>query len=57
MHGEKVFAQELRGGAALVLAGLAAEGRTQVFNPQFVERGYENFCGNLSALGAEIRKD
>lgn len=57
LHGEKVFAQELRGGAALVLAGLAAEGRTQVFNPQFVERGYENFCGNLTALGAKIRKD
>ena len=57
LYGAKVFAQELRGGAALVIAGLAAEGHTQVFNPQFIERGYENFCGNLSALGGEIRKE
>ena len=55
--GTEVFAQELRGGAALVLAGLAARGETCVRNRHFIERGYEDLCGDLTRLGAKIFKD
>ncbi len=44
----------LRAGAALVLAGLAAEGETQVVDIEHIERGYENLVGKLQKLGAEI---
>ncbi|MGI6010545.1 MAG: UDP-N-acetylglucosamine 1-carboxyvinyltransferase [Ruminococcus sp.] len=54
LKGQHVFAEELRGGAALVLAGLAAEGITVIDNPHFIRRGYENFCENLAALGGNI---
>lgn len=55
--GAEVFAQELRGGAALVLAGLAAKGETCVGNRHFIERGYEDLCGDLTRLGAKIFKN
>ncbi|MFR4009354.1 MAG: UDP-N-acetylglucosamine 1-carboxyvinyltransferase, partial [Christensenellales bacterium] len=45
----------LRGGAALVIAGLAAEGKTVVEGKQFIDRGYENLARELGALGAEIQ--
>lgn len=54
LQGTDVEAKELRGGAALVLAGLKAEGTTIVKNISYIERGYENICGNLSMLGAKI---
>lgn len=54
LQGGTVEAKELRGGAALVLAGLRAEGITKVYNICYVERGYEDICGNLSRLGADI---
>ncbi len=57
LWGTEVFAQELRGGAALVLAGLAARGETCVRNRHFIERGYEDLCGDLTRLGAKIFKD
>ena len=44
LHGEQLDACELRGGAALVLAGLAAEGESFVTGQHFIERGYENIC-------------
>ena len=47
-------AKELRGGAALVLAGLKADETTIVKNISYIERGYENICENLSMLGAKI---
>lgn len=50
-----VEAQELRGAAALFLAGLNADGITQIRNCQYIHRGYENICGNLRSLGADIR--
>ena len=49
------MAPDLRAGAALVLAGLSAEGFTVVDNVDFVLRGYEDFDEKLRALGAEIR--
>ena len=50
-----VEAKDLRGGAALILAGLAAEGRTTGLNTKYVERGYEDVEGTLKKIGAEIR--
>lgn len=54
LKGTTVTAKDLRGGAALILAGLSAEGRTIVTNSQHVERGYENIETALSSLGADI---
>jgi UDP-N-acetylglucosamine 1-carboxyvinyltransferase len=54
LKGTMVEAEELRGGAALVVAGLAAEGRTMIKNRHFIERGYENICKDLRELGADI---
>lgn len=49
-----VKAQDLRAGAALVIAALGADGVTQISDMQFVDRGYEDFEGKLTALGAEV---
>ena len=56
LKGAQVKAQDLRAGAALVIAGLIAEGTTEVQNIQVIERGYECLVEKLSALGADIRK-
>ena len=49
-----VRAHDLRAGAALVIAGLAAEGVTEIDNIRYIERGYENIVQKLTRLGAEI---
>jgi len=54
LKGALVRATDLRAGAALVLAGLAAEGRTVVSDIHHIERGYENLTGKLEKLGAKI---
>ena len=54
--GAVVSAPDLRAGAALVIAGLAAEGVTVVDDIHYIERGYEAFPQKLSALGAKIEK-
>lgn len=56
LQGAKVEAPDLRAGAALVLAALAAEGTSQVDGLMYIKRGYENFSGKLKGLGADIRK-
>lgn len=56
LHGAEVYAHDLRGGAALVLAGLAAEGRTVVNDIRHIDRGYENMAGVLTSLGADITR-
>lgn len=56
LHGEVVRARDLRGGAALVLAGLNAEGKTEVYDVSHVERGYYEFDKKLSMLGIDIKK-
>ena len=48
------MATDLRAGAALVLAGLAAEGRTEISEIYHIERGYEKFIGKFANLGATI---
>ena len=55
--GTAVSAHDLRAGAALVIAGLVAEGTTYVENIHLIERGYENLVEKLTALGALIRRD
>ena len=47
-------APDLRAGAALTLAGLAADGYSQIGGIEYIQRGYENFDGKLRELGAEI---
>lgn len=54
LHGERVEACELRGGAALVVAGLMAEGETVISGCEYIERGYENICKDFRELGARI---
>ena len=49
-------ARDLRGGAALIVAGLAAQGRTLVKDCTHVDRGYEDIAENLKKLGADIRR-
>ena len=56
LHGASVKAEDLRGGAALVLAGLGAEGKTIVNDIRHIERGYYHFDKKLKALGAEIKR-
>jgi UDP-N-acetylglucosamine 1-carboxyvinyltransferase len=56
LHGADVKANDLRAGAALVIAGLCAEGTTKVENIHFVERGYQNIVEKLTDLGASIRR-
>jgi len=56
LTGAVVRANDLRAGAALVIAGLAAEGTTIVQNINFIERGYEHLVKKLSALGADIQR-
>ena len=55
-HGTNVRACDLRAGAAVVVAGLCAEGKTLVEDIHYIERGYEDFVGKLSGLGADIRR-
>ena len=52
LHGERVFAKELRGGAALVLAGLCAEHKTVVENCHFIRRGYERYRKGFQRVGS-----
>ena len=57
LSGAPVRASDIRAGAALVVAGLAAEGETVVCDPHHIDRGYEDFVGKLSALGADVCRE
>ena len=54
--GAAITAPDLRAGAALVVAGLVAEGYTTIDSIHFIERGYEDFEGKMTALGASMEK-
>jgi UDP-N-acetylglucosamine 1-carboxyvinyltransferase len=56
LTGAQVMASDLRASAALVLAGLAAEGETEVSRIYHLDRGYENLAGKLADLGAAIQR-
>ena len=53
--GAKVQACDLRAGAAMVIAGLAAEGETEIGSIHYIERGYQNIVEKLAAVGADIQ--
>lgn len=55
LKGARIMASDLRAGAALVLAGLAAEGETVIDNVQQIERGYENIIWKLRGVGANVK--
>ena len=56
LYGAKTKAPDLRGGAALIIASLAAEGESEISNIYHVERGYENIEAILNSLGANVKK-
>lgn len=56
LHGARVQATDLRCGAALVVAGLMAEGITEITNVYHIDRGYDNIDRKLTALGAQISR-
>ena len=56
LFGAPVEAADLRGGAALVVAGLAAQGQTVVTGVHHIDRGYERIEQALSALGAQVER-
>jgi len=56
LTGSAVRATDVRAGAALVLAGLVADGETVVANATHVDRGYEDLAGTLRALGADVER-
>lgn len=56
LTGAPVSATDLRAGAAVVVAGMVAEGETVVHNIKYIDRGYENFVGKLQMLGADIKR-
>ena len=55
LHGARLTATDLRGGAAMIVAGLAAEGETTITDEGHIKRGYEMLDGRLRELGADIR--
>jgi UDP-N-acetylglucosamine 1-carboxyvinyltransferase len=57
LHGGDVEATDLRAGAAMVLAGLAATGQTRVFNLSHIDRGYERLVEKLRGVGARIWRE
>ena len=56
LHGADIYASDLRAGAALIIAGLMANGTTKVHNIEFIDRGYEYFDRKLMAIGASIER-
>ncbi len=57
LHGAPITATDLRAGAALVIAGLMAKGVTEIYEPHFIDRGYENIEQKLRPLGAVITRE
>ncbi len=56
LHGSPVTSTDLRAGAALVIAGLMADGVTEVYNLKYIDRGYESFVEKLKGIGAQITR-
>ncbi len=56
LQGAPVSATDLRAGAAIVLAGIVADGQTFVHNIEHIDRGYEDFVGKLCSLGADVKR-
>jgi len=57
LYGAPVTTTDLRAGAALLVAGLMARGVTEIYEPEYIDRGYEHIEQKLCALGADIRRE
>ncbi|MCK5393989.1 MAG: UDP-N-acetylglucosamine 1-carboxyvinyltransferase, partial [Candidatus Omnitrophica bacterium] len=56
IYGAEIMASDLRASAALVIAGLAAEGKTEILRVYHIDRGYEKIENKLKKLGAKIKR-
>lgn len=56
LSGASVYSTDLRAGAALIVAGIAAEGKTEIYNLEHIDRGYENIEEKFRNIGADIRR-
>lgn len=56
LYGVPVYSTDLRAGAALIIAGVAAEGITEIYNLEHIDRGYEDIEGRFRAIGANIKR-
>lgn len=56
LYGAPVYVPDLRAGAALIIAGLVANGETEIYNLHHIDRGYENLVEKFQALGANIKR-
>ncbi len=54
--GAPIYASDLRAGAALIIAGIIAKGKTEVYNLEYIDRGYENIEEKFRSLGAKIER-
>ena len=57
LYGAPMTASDLRAGAALIIAGLMARGTSEIYEPGYIDRGYEHIEDKLRSLGAEIRRE
>lgn len=56
LYGAPVYASDLRAGAALIIAGVASQGTTEIYNLYHIDRGYENITEKFKKLGAKIER-
>jgi len=56
LYGASVYSSDLRAGAALIIAGIAAEGTTEIYNLEHIDRGYENIEEKFKNIGADIER-
>jgi len=56
LYGSPVYSSDLRAGAALIIAGIVAEGKTEIYNLEHIDRGYENIEEKFRNLGAKIER-
>ena len=56
LRGASVYSTDLRAGAALIIAGIVAEGTTEIYNLEHIDRGYENIEEKFRNLGADIKR-
>lgn len=56
LYGSPVYSSDLRAGAALIIAGIIAEGKTEIYNLEHIDRGYENIEEKFRKLGAHIER-
>ena len=57
LYGAPMTASDLRAGAALIVAALMARGTSEIYEPGYIDRGYEHIEDKLRSLGAEIRRE